>query len=177
MTAMNSVETESVELPPRLYLDTQFCFAYIVESDRDHQPAEEFALVLKQLAAAKLITCYFSVLAVEELAWTLGGFIYDRDHGYGSWRKLSPAQKTAGFRSVKTEVAECISSFMNEPWVSTLRVSDSAYPRICTFMRQHDLKPADLCHLTLAHAADAGLLSNDGDFGRLATSPVEIINY
>ena len=133
-------------------------------------------MVLKQLAAAKLITYFFSCWRWKSSRghW---GFIYDRDHGYGSWRKLSPAQKTAGFRSVKTEVAECISSFMNEPWVSTLRVSDSAYPRICTFMRQHDLKPADLCHLTLAHAADAGLLSNDGDFGRLATSPVEIINY
>jgi len=177
MTATNSVGSETVELPPRLYLDTQFCFAYIVESDRDHEHAAEFALVLKQLAATKLITCYFSVLAVDELAWKLGGFIYDRDNGQASWHALRPTEKTAGFLSVKTEVADCISSFMDEPWISVLRVSDAAYARICTFMRAHDLRPADLCHLTLAHAADAGLLSNDGDFRRLASSPVEIVNY
>ncbi len=175
MTATSSVGDEQVELPSRLYLDTQFCFAYIVDSDRDHQAAEALAVVLKQLATAKLVTCYFSILAVDELAWKLAGFIYDRDNGLHSWR--AAADKASAFRSVKIEVADCIGDFMREPWVSVLRVPDSAYPRVCQFMRQHDLKPADLCHLTLAHAASAGLVSNDADFARLASPPVEIVNY
>ncbi len=174
MTATSSVGDEQVELPSRLYLDTRFCFAYIVDSDRDHQAAEALAVVLKQLATAKSVTCYSSILAVDELAWKLGGFIYDRDNGQNSWRG---ANKAAAFGSVKSEVADLISDFMAEPWISVLRVSDSAYTRVCAFMRQHDLKPADLCHLTLAHAASAGLVSNDADFARLASPPVEIVNY
>ncbi|MGI5819250.1 MAG: PIN domain-containing protein [Armatimonadota bacterium] len=171
---MSRAEQQSLELPEQLYLDTQFCFAYLVESDPDHEAAADLSIVLKQLCATNLATCHFSILALEELAWTVGGFLFDRDNGQGAWRRASKAR---AFHSVKDETAHVIRDFMAEEWISVLAVRDTVYSKACGWLLKYDLKPADLCHMVLASTVNAGIVSNDGDFHRIARPPVEVIGY
>jgi predicted nucleic acid-binding protein len=174
MTDTNSELEATLEIPKRVYLDTQFCFAYLVATDRDHQAAADFSIVLKQLSAANQLTCYFSILTLDELAWKLGAFIYDRDNGQGAWRGAS---KTAAFRYVKGEAADLIRDFIAEDWITVLRVRDSAYSTACAWLHKYDLRPADLCHMVLASNVNAGVVSNDRDFAAIPEPPVDIVRY
>ena len=174
MIGTSNTQDSTIELPRRLYLDTQFCFAYLVDSDPDHQAAADFSIVLKQLSSANLVTCYFSILTLDELAWKLGALVFERDRGQGAWRK---ADKARAFAAVRNEVADTIRDFIQEPWISVLRVHDRAYTLACSWMRTHNLKPADLCHMVLASTVGAAIVSNDGDFRRIRSAPVEVITY
>ncbi|MEA3402668.1 MAG: type II toxin-antitoxin system VapC family toxin [Armatimonadota bacterium] len=174
MGATSSDEGE-IELPQRLYLDTQFCVAYHWRGDRDHPAASRFALVLKQLAEANAINCYVSALVLDELAWKLGGIIYDRDNGRGSWQS-APSKKNA-FRTVKDEVAGRTEDFLYEPWLRALGIPDTAYYAIPTLMRRYSLCSADLCHLAWATTAGCGIITNDADFHRLRNPSVHVVGY
>lgn len=177
MGDMATSETSSgkeITFPRRLYLDTQFCFAYLVEHDRDHEAADALSLELKQTSEANLVECFVSTLVLDELMWAIGGVLYEATEGQGSWKV---ADKRQAFCSVRSEVADHIEAFVSEPWVLFLRPPETIPTMITRFLRDHALAPADLCHLTLAYGAGLGIVTNDSDFHRLANSPVPIVRY
>lgn len=164
-------------IPDRLYLDTQFCFAYHVARDPDHERADAFALALKLASAAGLVSCLVSVVALDELAWNLAGVLHDREHAAGAWSGLSGRAKRVGFDEMRVSVASVIEDFLAEPWIEALEISGDSYTALPRVMRDFDLRPADLCHLALAWAADCGIVTNDRDFHALTDLPVAIVGY
>jgi predicted nucleic acid-binding protein len=174
MATSESDPGEEIAFPRRLYLDTQFCFAYVVERDRDHEAADAFALTLKQTSEANLVECFVSTLVLDELMWRLGGVLYDEREGRGSW---AAADKSAAFVSVRSEVAGVIEDFVSEPWVLLVRPHQRTAHIIPRLLRRHELAAADLCHLALAYGAGLALVTNDDDFHGLPNPPVRIVGY
>ncbi|MGC9319432.1 MAG: type II toxin-antitoxin system VapC family toxin [Armatimonadota bacterium] len=166
--------SEEIAFPRRLYLDTQFCFAYLVEEDADHEAADDFALVLKQTSEAKLVECYVSILVVDELMWNLAGVLYDAREGPGSWRS---SDRRRAFLSVRSEVATVVQEFLSEAWVLFLRTPQVVGPAVPRLLRTYQLASADLCHLAIARSAGLGIVTNDRDFHDLANPPVPIVGY
>lgn len=165
------------EIPGRLYLDTQFCFAYHVIEDTQHDAACITADGLKALSQDSLVECFVSLLTLDELAWKLAGVYYDRDHGRGQWQQITGRKKRVAFTGITGDIASIIEDFLGEPWIRPLPIEEKAYAMLPTVMRAHDLRPADLCHLALAWAAGCGIITNDRDFHALDGVPVEVVPY
>jgi predicted nucleic acid-binding protein len=166
------------QLPRRLYLDTQFVFAYLVEDDRDHRAATEEAERLK-LLCPRYVEVFVSVLVVDELAWKLAALIYDGEkQRAGAWRSLTNQQRKQEYRGLCPKVAAVIERFLNEPWVRVIAVGDAQCRAVPDTIRQYRLCPADACHLACAtHGGLGGILTNDADFRNLRDPPVEVIRY
>jgi predicted nucleic acid-binding protein len=165
------------EIPQRLYLDTQFCFAYHVPEDTQHQAAEVMSEGLKVLSQWELVEVYVSILTIDELAWKLGGVLYDRDHGPGAWRQITGRKKRAAFSRLGDDIASIVEDFLSESWIRPLPIEENAYAMLPSVMRGQDLRPADVCHLALAWAAGCGVVTNDRDFHALQDAPVEVVGY
>ncbi len=174
MTTDGSSAPQHMRVPRRVYLDTQFCFAYLAEGDPEHESADKYSLVLKQTCEADLVDCYISLLVIDELAWTIAGLTYDQQHGKGAWKK---SHRHEAFCSVRSEVATIIDDFLSEPWIQTLGASAGACLAVPALMRNHPLSSADLCHLSVARDAGLAIVTNDGHFQSLSNSPVEIVSY
>lgn len=174
MTTDTSSAQQHMRVPRRVYLDTQFCFAYIAENDPEHAKADSYSLLLKQMCEADLVDCYISLLVIDELAWTIAGLTYDQQHGKGAWKK---SHRHEAFCSVRSEVATIIDDFLSEPWIQTVGASAGACLAVPALMRSQPLCSMDLCHLSVAGDERLAIITNDKHFHSLSNSPVKVVRY
>lgn len=167
------------QLPRRVYLDTQFVFAYLVEDDYDHRAAEAEADGLKQLSRAQLVQAFISLLVLDELAWKLAGVLYDgAQRKRGAWKALSAKEKRRAYRRHCPDIADVVDEFLREPWIRVTHIGQQECRGFVHVLRQYRLCPADACHLACAtHRRMGAIMSNDSDFRDLESAPVEILLY
>ena len=165
-------------LPRRLYLDTQFMFAYLVPTDEDHAAAETVARAIRELWDAGLVRAYVSVLVLDELTWSLAGVLNDGDCGPGSWRRSPHTEKSHEFSARRASIAGYVRSLLSEPWLSIAPLGKAEALLLPDLLTRYDLRPRDTCHLACAiHNNIGAILTNDSDFHRLSDLPVGILSY
>ena len=164
-------------LPERVYLDSQFCVAYLASNDPDHAAAHELADTIETLSEFGDYCCYVSILTLDEVMWNFAGILYDVHHAPGQWREITGRKKRAAFMDISDDLASIVEDFLSETWIRPLPIEENAYAMLPAVMRAHDLRPADLCHLALAWASGCGIVTNDRDFHTVEDAPVEIVGY
>ncbi|MEA3403132.1 MAG: type II toxin-antitoxin system VapC family toxin [Armatimonadota bacterium] len=175
MTSRGDSRSAAAELPRRVYLDTQFVFAYLVDSDPDHADAVRTVKAFRVVHRAGILTGFISVIVLDEVAWRVAGALYDTEHGAGAWRQTD---RDEAFVRVRKEVAQAIESLLREPWLRIATADEEVCSVYASFMRRFALRPADLAHLAIAHASGMdAILTHDSDFHSLANSPVQVISY
>jgi len=158
-----------------LYLDTQFVFAYLVDSDPDHEAAARTADDLSIVHEAGRISAFISVMVLDEVAWKLAGALYDARHGRGSWVRSNRHEAFAGVREL---VADAIDALLEAPWLHIAPADEDVSSVYASFMRRYHLLPADLAHLAVAHASGMdAIVTHDADFHDLRNAPVRIVRY
>lgn len=171
---VTNVEEDAL-LPKRLYLDTQFVFAYLVDTDLDHADALRTARELRIVNRAGLTTAFLSMLVLNELAWQLAATFFDAEHGEGAWYR---SDRQRAHESVRKEVAETIDSLLREQWLHIASADEESCSKYASFMRHFPLRPADLAHLVIADSSGMdAILTHDSDFHALEDSPVRILSY
>lgn len=172
---MASDASQRAALPRRIYLDTQFVFAYLVDSDPDHGAAVRLANDLHIVHQAGSISAFISALVLDELAWKLAGSLYDTRHGRRAW---FGAVRDEAFASVRDLVADAIEALLEIPWLRVTTADEEVCSVYASFLRRYPLLPADLAHLAIAcsNGMDA-IVTHDAHFLALADSPVPIVSY
>ncbi|MFW6155749.1 MAG: hypothetical protein ACOC7J_00405, partial [Armatimonadota bacterium] len=80
---------QEASLPKRIYLDSQFCVAYLVANDPDHAAAHELADAMEALSRFGDYFSYVSILTLDEVMWNLAGILHDVDCGPGDWCQIT----------------------------------------------------------------------------------------
>lgn len=172
---MTNAPDDGGPLPRRVYLDTQFLFAYFVDGDRDHEAAVTTAEGLRVVHGAGHITAFVSVLVLNELAWKLAGAFFDREHGEGAWNR---SDKQRANESVRAQVAEAIQGLIRLPWLRIASADEEACSMFPVFMHRYPLCPADLAHLVVASTSGMdAIMTHDKHFHALEDGPVPIVAY
>ncbi|HCA47738.1 MAG TPA: hypothetical protein DEP45_10415 [Armatimonadetes bacterium] len=162
-------------LPKRIYLDTQFLFAYLVDTDRDHSDAVRTAKELRVVHRAGLASGFASALVLSELAWQLAGSFFDMTHGKGAWHR---SDKPRAHETVRSEVARSIGLLLREPWLRIASADEEACSMYPVFMHRFPLCSADQAHLVIAATSGMdAILTHDRHFQSLEDSPVPIVSY
>lgn len=163
------------DLPRSVYLDTQFVYAYIVQSDADHEVAGEFAETMQRLSDAGLLSCYISIIVLDELAWSLAGPVCDSQMGEGTWQR---SNRQEAFVAVREEVAALLRGLMEEGWLKVCQVDADTVEEYPDALIQYPLAPADAAHMAVAIANDlGGIVTNDYHFHDLDDCPLDVIGY
>jgi|LSQX01.2.fsa_nt_gb predicted nucleic acid-binding protein len=172
---MSSVDDGGGSLPRRVYLDTQFVYAYLVEGDTDHEAAATMVERLRVLADAGRITSFVSVLVLSELAWRLAGTFFDIEHGKGAWYR---SDSHRAHESVREKVAGVIEALVRQPWLRIASADEEACSMYPVFMHRFELCSADQAHLVIAATSGMdAILTHDRHFQSLEDSPVPIVSY
>ena len=167
-----------LDLPDRLYLDTQFAVAYLVAEDRDHEAALLFGDRLERVARDGLTAVFISLLLLNELAWALAGFLHDRAEGPGAWRRIGHTEKRRSYLGRRVEVAEILRSFAEELWITPVPHEKKVIQQFLLLLPQQPLCPADICHLAEAVTNHAGgIVTSDTDFQDVAGLPMAVVRY
>lgn len=175
MTSGASDAGTDQRLPERLYLDTQFVFAYVVDTDPDHDDAVRTARELRIVNRAGIATSFVSMLVLNEAAWKLAGTFFDMEHGEGAWHR---SDKQRAHESVRAQVAETIANLLREPWLRIASANEESCSMFPVFMHRYPLCPADLAHLVVASTSGMdAIMTHDKHFHALEDSPVPIVAY
>ncbi|MFP4250617.1 MAG: type II toxin-antitoxin system VapC family toxin [Armatimonadota bacterium] len=169
--------SREASLPKRIYLDSQFCVAYLVANDPDHAAAHELADAMEALSRFGDYFSYVSILTLDEVMWNLAGILHDVDCGPGDWCQITGRKKRTAFIGMTEQLASIVEDFLSESWIKPLPIEEAAYAMLPAVMRGNDLRPADLCHLAPAWASGCGIITNDRDFHSLEEAPVEVVGY
>lgn len=164
-------------IPARIYLDASFIADALFSHTRLHSRASALLRRLRTAVARRDSRVLTSTRAVDEVLWIARLFVYERDHGRGSWAELSPGGRDEAWRRYSEEIANLgrILLSPDAPW-EVLPVTAEDLGLALSAMESHALQPADASHYAVAcRACDGCIVTNDRHFRQIGD--LHVIRY
>ncbi|MFO8082573.1 MAG: type II toxin-antitoxin system VapC family toxin [Armatimonadota bacterium] len=159
------------------FLDSSFIADLLFEDAKFYDSANRLMRRFEASRRQADIRLCVSTRVVDEVLWIARVFLFDGDHGPGSWAALSPRGREEAWISYSEEIADLGRVLLSPdaPW-EVLSVTIDDLGLAVSAMQSHSLQPADASHYAVAcRNCNGCIVTNDRHFRQI--SELDVIRY